>query len=242
MKKLIINNKEEDSQTVVLSEQDAQEELIKMGFPTFIKEYDIDDQFIKDNVALINPSDVWLAIIEGLPITQDLLEFFLDKKVIKKECISDLSMSIYSKLGDGFIDKYKEYINWTKMVTYLASIEKLDIENYYDIIEEKGLWNIISSTELPIDFIREHKGKLKWNVLLATNHFTEEELEEFSDHIPNNTYTGNQTVGSFDTELFKEELKNKGINIYMGDYTDEKTEQLTPDEISKIKNMLKVLK
>ena len=72
--------------------------------------------------------------------------------------------------------KYKNNINWERMIIYLSACDK-DVSIYADIIEKNNLWKVISANDLPIDFIRKHKSKLDWSILSIIKDFSEEEYE-----------------------------------------------------------------
>jgi hypothetical protein len=239
MKKLTISNIDEN--TVVLSQEAAVQLLKDVGMYEFLKVYDVDEKFILKNIHLVDQKDLNMLVSSGINISQQVIEVFIETNKLELKDIHELSMKVYSNLDSDFIDKYNKYINWEKMIVYLSSSDKLDIEKYIDIIEEKDMWNIISTTELPIEFIREYKDKLKWNVVSLINDFTDEEKIEFDDYLlkEGSIDIVDNTV-NLDTKDIVETFKASGV--YEKRETIKNTEQLSPDEIKKLKELLKIIK
>ena len=93
-------------------------------------------------------------------------------------------MQTYSNLSEKFIFKYKDFINWNRMILYIST-QSDTFDDYIKIIENNNLWSLISANDLPIDFIRDYKDKLDWKLLSIVKNFSDGEKLEFTDYIIN---------------------------------------------------------
>ncbi len=239
MKKLTITKSTPDE--LIIDEDRAIDMLKTHGLLTFLKNFKVDDEFIMACEDILDETEIITVLASGIKISQNLVEFFIERELIKPEHIRNISMSIYSTLDKSFIEKYDEHINWEKMIVYLTSTDQLDLTKYLDIIESKDLWNIVSTTPLPIEFIREHKDKLKWNVVSILNDFTGEEVEEFEEYLlkANSIEIVDNTVHLDTKEIFETFKKN---GLYNKKDSIDKPEDLTTEEIQKLKALLKIIK
>lgn len=180
MKKIEFIEEVEENGTLRISEQTLIKRIKVEGLANIIKEYDIPEDFIIKNHLIIDKE----IILKNMVLSENFILNSIDIGFIEESDISDLNMVTYSKLSSTFLKAYKKHINWERMVLYLSSSELLDVEKYVDIIEQYNLWYLISANDLPIEFIRENKSKLNWNILSLVKCFNEDELVEFSEFIP----------------------------------------------------------
>lgn len=180
MKKVEFINEEENENYLRITEDGFLKLIEKNGIINTIREYDIPEEFILKHYELIDKN----IIISALQLSEDFINSALTLEYFENSDILNLNMRTYSNLSDEFIQEYNEYINWERMIVYLSSSDKIDVNRFKTVIDRFDLWNLISANELPIDFIRENASKLNWEILSIVNCFTEEEKEEFSDFIP----------------------------------------------------------
>jgi hypothetical protein len=240
MRKLIIDDTNND--VIVLTKEQATDELKYMGLMGFLDKYQVEYNFLIENRQHYTMHEFKILLQSGKEVDQKLIEYYVEDGSLDCEFIGELSMKIYSNLNNDFIQKYHDYIDWGKMLIYLTATDQLDPNKYMDIIEDKNLWNIVSSTPLSIEFIREHKDKLKWNMVSFINDFSDDEREEFDGYIVQESKIKFSTdvvkqIGSKDLiEIFK---KN---GVYETRDVISDTEELTTEEISKLKELLKIIK
>lgn len=155
-------------------------ELLASGYDTYdiVTNYEISEEAILDCTDLLDKE----VIKQGFTISEDFINKALHLEYFTLEDIGDLNMNTYSGFSSDFISKYKEYINWTRMILYIST-QSDSFENYIDIIDDRELWKAISANDLSIDFIREYKDKLDWQYLSMVKIFTEDEKLEFSNYI-----------------------------------------------------------
>lgn len=154
--------------------------LLAEGYNTYdiVTNYEITEDVILDCFELLDKN----ILIQGLSFSEDFLNKAIDIEYFDAKDLFDLSMTTYSNLSPDFIIKYKDNINWNRMILYIST-QSDSFEDHVDIINEKKLWNIISANDLPLDFIRVYKDKLDWSYLSMVKKFTDDEKEEFSDYI-----------------------------------------------------------
>jgi hypothetical protein len=123
-------------------------------------------------------------VISIMNLSEDFIKAALISEYFNLDDIYELNMITYSGLSEEFINEYENYINWSRMILYLSSSDKIEnIEKFESIIEKHNLWNLISANPLPIDFIRKNKEKIDWKIASIVNKFTEDERVEFNDLI-----------------------------------------------------------
>jgi hypothetical protein len=123
-------------------------------------------------------------------------------------------MTTYSNLSKTFLQKYKEDLNWTKILVYVST-QTDSFSEYVEIIEDNNIWELISANNLPINFIREYKNKLNWNFLSVIKEFTDEEKLEFSDYVVQSKHkTVDEESNEFVSTIpdFREELSVDDIS------------------------------
>lgn len=165
-------------EVIKLTKNEIIEILEKHGTYYFIQNYNVSEDFILENREYFEMR----FIIRGMPLSENFIEKALEINYMLPEDIMDVNMITYSKLSKEFLLKYKENINWSRMITYITT-QSDSFDEYISILEENNLWHLISANDLPIDFIREWKDKLDWKYLSMVKYFTDEELKEFSDYV-----------------------------------------------------------
>jgi len=228
---------------LAITEEQAVDLLKSHGLYDFLRYFVTEDEFIMRCQDVLTETQVFTAISSGIKISQNLIEWFIKEEFMSLEDISNLSMTIYSSLDKSFVNSYNDYINWEKMIVYLTSTDQLDLSKYIDIIESKDLWNVISTTPLPIEFIRKNKDKLKWNVVSILNDFTEEEVEEFEEYLlkANSIEIVDNTVNLNTQEIYETFNKN---GLYNSKETIDEIDDpvnLSPEEMHKLKALLNII-
>lgn len=155
-------------------------ELLSSGYETYdiVRNYELSEDTILECTDLLDKE----VLIQGLNFSEDFVTKSIEMEYLNIEDIVELSMTTYSNLSDEFITKYKENINWDRMILYIST-QSDSFDNHTKVIEDKNLWSVISANDLSIDFIRQWKDKLDWSYLSMVKCFTDEEKEEFSDYI-----------------------------------------------------------
>lgn len=155
-------------------------ELIANGYTTYdiVKEYELNEDIILECTDFLDKE----VLIQGLNFSEDFITKAIDVNYFTIEDIYELSMTTYSNLSDEFVTKYKENINWDRMILYIST-QSDSFDKHTKVIEDKDLWSVISANDLSIDFIRQWKDKLDWSYLSMVKCFTDEEKEEFADYI-----------------------------------------------------------
>jgi hypothetical protein len=155
-------------------------ELLSSGYETYdiVRNYELPEDTILECLDLLDKE----VLIQGLNFSEEFVTKAIESEYLDIEDITELSMTTYSNLSDEFITKYKENINWDRMILYIST-QSDSFDNHTKVIEDKNLWSVISANDLSIDFIRQWKDKLDWSYLSMVKCFTDEEKEEFSDYI-----------------------------------------------------------
>ena len=189
MKKIeIIQNIEEskDIELVKLTEYQLLDLINKDGLMEVLTNYEVPEDFILKwgpGDSEFNGIDKSL-VISIMNLSEDFIKAALIIEYFNLDDITELNMITYSGLSEEFINEYENYINWSRMILYLSSSDKIEnIEKFESIIEKHNLWNLISANPLPIDFIRKNKEKIDWKIASIVNKFTEDERVEFNDLI-----------------------------------------------------------
>ena len=189
MKKIeIIQNVEEskDIELVKLTEYQLLDLINKDGLMEVLTNYEVPEDFILKwgpGDSEFNGIDKSL-VISIMNLSEDFIKAALIIEYFNLDDITELNMITYSGLSEEFINEYENYINWSRMILYLSSSDKIEnIEKFESIIEKHNLWNLISANPLPIDFIRKNKEKIDWKIASIVNKFTEDERAEFNDLI-----------------------------------------------------------
>jgi hypothetical protein len=155
-------------------------ELLSSGYNTYdiATNYELTEDTILECTDLLDKN----ILLQGLNFSEEFIIKAINIEYLDIEDINELSMTTYSNLSDEFINKYKENINWDRMILYIST-QSNSFDNHTKVIEDKNLWSVISANDLSIDFIRQWKDKLDWSYLSMVKCFTDEEKEEFVDYI-----------------------------------------------------------
>lgn len=155
-------------------------ELMANGYTTYdiVNEYELNEDVILECTDFLDKQ----VLIQGLNFSEDFINKAIEINYLNTEDIYELSMTTYSNLSDEFLSKYKENINWNRMILYIST-QSDSFEKHTKVIEDKDLWSVISANDLSIDFIRQWKDKLDWSYLSMVKCFTDDEKKEFVDYI-----------------------------------------------------------
>lgn len=159
------------------------EKIDNNGLYKTIKQIKIPNDFFIRNYDKIKFEQLWNFIEFGdYDIDEIFLEDCIAHEIIQTDKLFDLPMLIYSKLSKEFIDKYSDYLNWDRMLLYIISSSNVNIFDYEDIIIKYNLWNLVSTIELPYEFMEKYVDKLVWKLLYLTREeWSDEELEKFPE-------------------------------------------------------------
>ena len=155
-------------------------ELLANGYETYdiAINYELSEATILECTELLDKK----VLIQGLNFSEEFVTKALELEYLDIEDISELSMTTYSNLSEEFINKYRENINWDRMIIYLST-QSDSFDSHTKVISDKNLWSVISANDLEIDFIRTWKDKLDWSYLSLVKSFTDDEKIEFSNYI-----------------------------------------------------------
>jgi len=155
-------------------------ELMASGYTTYdiAVNYSLTEDVILECFDLLDKE----VLIQGLNFSEDFINKAIENQHFTSDDIKELSMTTYSNLSDEFISKYKESINWDRMILYIST-QSNSFDKHTNVIEDKDLWSVISANDLSIDFIRQWKDKLDWSYLSMVKDFTDDEKKEFEDYI-----------------------------------------------------------
>jgi hypothetical protein len=198
-------------------------ELLSNGYTTYdiASNYELLEDTILECTDLLDKE----VLIQGLSFSEDFVSKAIEVEYLDIKDIYELSMKTYSNLSDEFITKYKENINWDRMILYIST-QSDSFDKHTNVIEDKDLWSIISANDLSIDFIRQWKDKLNWSYLSMVKCFTDEEKLEFSDYIltPVQKEITEEFINTddlkFSDKMSDEELENliEEISKHVGKY------------------------
>ena len=198
-------------------------ELLSNGYTTYdiASNYELLEDTILECTDLLDKE----VLIQGLSFSEDFVSKAIEIEYLDIKDIYELSMKTYSNLSDEFITKYKENINWDRMILYIST-QSDSFDKHTNVIEDKDLWSIISANDLSIDFIRQWKDKLNWSYLSMVKCFTDEEKSEFSDYIltPVQKEITEEFINTddlkFSDKMSDEELENliEEISKHVGKY------------------------
>lgn len=198
-------------------------ELMASGYTTYdiASNYELTEDTILECADLLDKE----VLIQGLNFSEEFINKAVESGYLNIEDIKELSMTTYSNLSDEFITKYKEDINWDRMILYIST-QSDSFDKHTKVIEDKNLWSIISANDLSIDFIRQWKDKLDWSYLSMVKLFTDEEKLEFTNYIltPVQKETSEEFINTddlkFSDKMSDEELENliDEISKHVGKY------------------------
>ena len=175
-------------------------ELLANGYETYdiAINYELSEATILECTELLDKK----VLIQGLNFSEEFVTKALELEYLDIEDISELSMTTYSNLSEEFINKYRENINWDRMIIYLST-QSDSFDSHTKVISDKNLWSVISANDLEIDFIRTWKDKLDWSYLSLVKSFTDDEKIEFSNYI----------VKPIQKEIDKDFINNEDLNF-----------------------------
>ena len=176
----------------------------KDGTYKLLSNYKVSEDFIFENKERFDKE----AVIISTNLSENFIKKSLESKWFEDIDIKELNMQTYSNLSEKFIFKYKDFINWTRMILYIST-QSDTFDDYIKIIEDNDLWSLISANDLPIDFIRDYKDKLDWNFLSIVKFFSDDEMLEFSDYI---------VVVITDSDLDNDLIVNMSDDLELGDW------------------------
>jgi hypothetical protein len=198
-------------------------ELLSNGYTTYdiATNYELSEDIILECADILDKE----VLIQGLNFSEEFINEAIKKEYLINDDIYELSMTTYSNLSDEFINKYKENINWDRMILYIST-QSDSFENHTKVIEDKDLWSVISANDLSIDFIRQWKDKLDWSYLSMVKCFTYDEKLEFADYImtPVQKEISEEFINTddlkFSDKMSEEELENliEEISKHVGKY------------------------
>ena len=198
-------------------------ELLSNGYTTYdiASNYELLEDTILECTDLLDKE----VLIQGLSFSEEFVSKAIEIEYLDIKDIYELSMKTYSNLSDEFITKYKENINWDRMILYIST-QSDSFDKHTNVIEDKDLWSIISANDLSIDFIRQWKDKLNWSYLSMVKCFTDEEKLEFSDYMltPVQKEIPEEFINTddlkFSDKMSDEELENliEEISKHVGKY------------------------
>ena len=198
-------------------------ELMSTGYTTYdiASNYELTEDTILDCTDILDKE----VLIQGLNFSEEFIIKAIEVEYLNIEDIYEFSMTTYSNLSDEFITKYKENINWDRMILYIST-QSDTFDKHTKVIEDKDLWSVISANDLSIDFIRQWKDKLDWSYLSMVKCFTNEEKEEFTDYIltPVQKEMPGDLINTddlkFTDKMYDEELENliDEISKHVGKY------------------------
>ena len=198
-------------------------ELLSNGYTTYdiATNYELSEDIILECTDILDKE----VLIQGLNFSEEFINKAIKKEYLINDDIYELSMATYSNLSDEFINKYKENINWDRMILYIST-QSDSFESHTKVIEDKDLWSVISANDLSIDFIRQWKDKLDWSYLSMVKCFTDDEKLEFTDYImtPVQKEISEEFINTddlkFSDKMSEEELENliEEISKHVGKY------------------------
>jgi len=129
-------------------------------------------------------------VIIELDLEQELINRFLEVGFLNKEDIKQFTYNTYLKLDPDFIKDNIDFISPQKLFSVYVNTFDNDfttgdfLEKYEFLIEkfkdDKLLWNIISSSKLPNDFIEKWKNFINIPIFYSVNGFVSEVGEEIN--------------------------------------------------------------
>ncbi len=141
------------------------------------------------------PSDIEWALSSGdVHIPPTYISKAIEDGHIGPECLMNMNLKHIVLNGREFVEIYKEHLDQKKLFLYQIASDNTDntqLVHTVEYLDENNLWELLSTTALPVEFIREHQDKLYWEHVSIVNHFTEEEVEEFRDRLTFDPYEKN---------------------------------------------------
>jgi len=113
--------------------------------------------------------------------------------------INWLDVSIFNKLSEDFIEKYKDKISWG----YISAYQKLS-ENFIEKYKDKVDWSQISEYQkLSEDFIKKFKDKVDWYHISKFQKLSENFIVKYKDYVYWSLISQYQKLSSFFIKKYK---------------------------------------
>lgn len=214
----IVKEKQVQEEVLKLTKDEVLRILTDYGTYHLITNYDISEEFILENIEYFEKE---ILLLSPISFSEAFVNKALSIEFFTTDDISNLNVQTYKNLSGDFLKKYKPNINWSKVILYIST-QCDDFEKYIDVISENNLWSLISSNDLPIDFINRWKDKLDWKQLSMVKSFTDEEINLFKDYIWQSSKYSEKSIvidqiDEFDTDRFHDLIldyfANNGSNI-----------------------------
>lgn len=214
----IVKEKQVQEEVLKLTKDEVLRILTDYGTYHLITNYDISEEFILENIEYFEKE---ILLLSPISFSEAFVNKALSIEFFTTDDISNLNVQTYKNLSGDFLKKYKSNINWSKVILYIST-QCDDFEKYIDVISENNLWSLISSNDLPIDFINRWKDKLDWKQLSMVKSFTDEEINLFKDYIWTSSKYSEKSIvidqiDEFDTDRFHDLIldyfANNGSNI-----------------------------
>lgn len=214
----IVKEKQVQEEVLKLTKDEVLRILTDYGTYHLITNYDISEEFILENIEYFEKE---ILLLSPISFSEAFVNKALSIEFFTTDDISNLNVQTYKNLSGDFLKKYKPNINWSKVILYIST-QCDDFEKYIDVISENNLWSLISSNDLPIDFINRWKDKLDWKQLSMVKSFTDEEINLFKDYIWTSSKYSEKSIvidqiDEFDTDRFHDLIldyfANNGSNI-----------------------------
>lgn len=199
----IVKEKQVQEEVLKLTKDEVLRILVENGTYHLITRYEISEEFILENIEYFEKE---ILLLSPISFSEAFVNKALSIEFFTTDDISNLNVQTYKNLSGDFLKKYKSNINWSKVILYIST-QCDDFEKYIDIISENNLWSLISSNDLPIDFINRWKDKLDWKQLSMVKSFTDEEINLFKDYIWTSSKYSEKSIvidqiDEFDTDRF----------------------------------------
>ena len=125
----IIEIVEEKSEEVKLTKDEIFKIISQFGAYYFIKTYKVPEYFILEYNEYFDKD----IIIECCTLSEDFIEKSIDIGYLTLDDVKDLNLSTCANFSDKFIFRYKEHINWDRMILYLST-QSDSFDDYIKIV------------------------------------------------------------------------------------------------------------
>jgi hypothetical protein len=180
--------------------QDIHDSVETVGICKVMEDYILPIDFPFEDLGVHISSELEIIMFIQNPdyhIPHTYLTKAIEDGHIDPSTLKYVSMNHIILNGKDFISRHMDNLDQEKLLLYYLSTETPD-KDYLDKItnhlDKHSLWNLISSVELPKSFIRDNKEKLNWSFVSIVNHFTEEEVEEFKEHLTFDPYAEKKKI------------------------------------------------
>lgn len=174
---IIIDNPEEEN-IIQLTENDFLDKL-QNNIQATLQNFIIDDELLFKYRTIIGVGNML-----ELNISSELFNNLINCEFLLPENVADMNTTSYMNFTDKQVKEYSEYLNWNKYILVLINKQEFDSNILYDVskdIVDDRYWEILSTISLPIDFLKEYKEKIKWDIFFSTNIINDTIIKEFGD-------------------------------------------------------------